>query len=184
MSASALCLPLPGHGQKNKAFFALVAHATSLDIVLPTAPEAPTSRQEGDVKPVSPDPCEASAAAPQDPSPSAAAIARVESLVTESALWPGALNLWKRFQTLDTGASPTSTGTNGTDAEARAASQDRPGKGLDDAPTDGPNLETLKFRASIVRDGRHPFNSVAASPRLGEAVSSANRGWSVDLKVR
>lgn len=183
MSASALCL-IPTAWTKNKAFFALVAHATSLDIVLPTAPETSTSQQEGDVKVVSPDPCEASTADPQDQSPSAAAIARVESLVAESPLWPGALNLWKRFQTLDTDESPTSMDANGADAEARAAAQDRPGKGRDDARTDGPNLETLKFRASIVRDGQHPFNSVAASPRLGEAVSSVNRRWSVDLKVR
>ena len=169
---------------ESKAFFALVAHATSLDIVLSTDPETSTSWQEGDVKPVSPDPCEASAAAPQDPSPSAAALARVESLVTKSALWPASLNLWKRFQTFDTGASPTSMITDEPDIEPRAAAQYRPGKGRDDAPTDGPNLETLKFRASIVRDGQHPFNSVSASPRLGEAVSSVNRRWSVDLKVR
>lgn len=99
----------------------------------------------------------------------------MESLVTDSVLWPAALNLWKRFHTLQTGALPTNMGT---------AAQDRPGKEHDDAPTDGPGLEALKFRASVVRDGQHPFNSVAASPRLGEAVSSVNRGWSVDLKVR
>ncbi|CAM9275996.1 unnamed protein product [Laminaria digitata] len=158
-----------------QGFFALVAHATSLDIVLPATPDTATSRQEGDAEPVSPDPCEASTTTPQDPSPSSAAVAlaRVESLVTESVLWPAALNLWKQFHTLQTGALPTNMGT---------AEQDRPGKEHDDAPTDGLDLEALKFRASVVRDGRHPFNSVAASPRLGEAVSSVNRGWSVDLK--
>ena len=116
----------------------------------------------------------------------------MESLVTDSDLWPAALNLWKRFRTFETRALPTATdvGTDGADKKTVEVAPGRPGKGHhDSAPTDrptdgGPTLEALKFRASVVRDGRHPFNSVQASPRLGEAVSSVNRGWSVDLKVR
>eukprot|EP00904_Undaria_pinnatifida_P005378 jgi/Undpi1/1970/HiC_scaffold_12.g05357.m1 len=114
----------------------------------------------------------------------------MESLVTDSDLWPAALNLWKRFRTFETRALPTATdvGTDGADKKTVEVAPGRPGKGHhDSAPTDrptdgGPTLEALKFRASVVRDGRHPFNSVQASPRLGEAVSSVNRGWSVDLK--
>lgn len=47
----------------------------------------------------------------------------------------------------------------------------------------GVDVTRLKFRFSVVRDGRHPFGSVEASPRLGGAVWTVNPGWTVNLKV-
>lgn len=164
-----------------EGLFALVAHATSLDIGLPTSP--PDSR-----------PCASEAAQVEDPEPSEAALARLESLVAGAPLWPAAINLWKRFSTSQ--AQPVAAAA----ADAREASSsetretrehltldrlEEKGAGDRDASqvVGVVDVTRLKFRASVVRDGKHPFGSVEASPRLGGAVWSVNQGWTVDLKV-
>lgn len=198
-------MSLPVHllnARHTKGLFALVAHATSLDIGLPTTtPEteegcprnaAPTSTTS-DSQP------RASEAAPaKDPDPSEAALARLESLVTAAPLWPAAVNVWKRFSATQTqSVTAAATGAReGSTLETREnLALDRPGeKRTEDGDGDRDegvsqavgvvDVTRLKFRASVVRDGKHPFGSVEASPRLGGAVWSVNRGWTVDLKVR
>lgn len=132
----------------------------------------------------------ASGAAPaEDPHTTEAALARLESLVTDSPLWPAAINVWKRFkvsQARSTEAAAAGAGdVSGTEPRDCPA-LGRPGQEEEDAPRPVGDIDVagLKFRASVVRDGQHPFSSVEASPRLGGAVWSVNRGWTVDLKVR
>lgn len=124
--------------------------------------------------------------AESESSPARVALAHIESLVTESLLWPGAVDVWKRFKDFEQSGPPDVRGGD-------SAKMEEPGTGLLDArnehagaemPVVECDVKRLKFRASVVRDGSHPFNCVMASPRLGEAVWSANRGWTVDLQVR
>lgn len=160
-----------------QAFFALIAHATSLDIVLPNEPLPPVdSALPATHESASETRRDALPTASDDLTPSRIALARVESLVTSSTLWPAALQIWKRFKDSDVCVSSPIIGS----------SSEVEGKGVKDRshPNREVDLQALKFRASVVRDGRHPFNSVEASPRLGSAVWAVNRGWTVSLKVR
>lgn len=115
-------------------------------------------------------------------SSSATDIARLESLVTASSLWPAAINVWKRFKSFELGAPQTGVGANSTGESEPVLGQ--PIGGNEGAHTTGADVKALKFRASVMRDGLHSFRSVEVSPRIGEAVWSVNPGWTVDLKVR
>lgn len=166
--------------------FALVAHASSLDIVLPAAPGSESHRVSPENATPSKSDHKPETEAESESSPAKVALARVESLVSESPLWPAAVDVWKRFKDFEQSAPPHVTGGD-------SAKMAEPETGLVDTrnvhaeaemPVVECDVDKLKFRASVVRDGSHPFNCVIASPRLGEAVWSANRGWTVDLKVR
>lgn len=108
----------------------------------------------------------------------------VESTVSGSTLWPAARAVWKRFITRKNSVVPAhervSSSCDGEHEEDQSAEDFLSPAGTGSKELD---LMSLRFRASVVRDGRHAFNSVDASPRLGGAVLSANPGWSVDLKV-
>lgn len=179
-----------------KALFALVAHDESLDIGLLSKPAGaggdplrivvePTATADSQQR--------ASEATPaQDPNQPEAALARLESLVTGSTLWPAAVDVWKRFHTSQTqpamaAAATTAGGANSSDLTEhsgldRHAEKVAGGEHVSQAAA-GVDVTRLKFRCSVVRDGKHPFGSVEASPRLGGAVWSINPGWTVDLKV-
>lgn len=133
----------------------------------------------------------------EDPSPLEAALVRLESLVTGAPLWPVAVNVWQRFRAAQTRRSAQASeamvtkasGASGIDEQPEHSALNRPrdeGMRREDAShaVGDVDLIRLKFRCSVVRDGRHPFGSVEASPRLGAAVSSVHSGWTVDLKVR
>lgn len=180
-----------------KALFALVAHEESLDIGLPTnsadVGESPLRNVESTAMPDSQE--RVSEAAPaKDPNPSEAALARLESLVTEAPLWPAAVNVWKRFRTSEAqpsvaaAAAAANAGGESSTGLTEHVGLDRmveeeTGDGGASQAVGGVDVTRLKFRFSVVRDGRHPFGSVEASPRLGGAVWSVNPGWTVDLKV-
>lgn len=169
--------------------FSLVTHAASLDIVLPTnvpgnelhrvpLEQLNTASKSDDDSDAETESCK---------SPAQVALAHVESRVTESPLWPAAVSVWKRFKDFEQSTPPADV------RGADRAEKEEPETGLFDAthqnadakvPAVECDVKKLKFRASVVRDGSHPFNCVDASPRLGEAVWSANRGWTVDLTVR
>lgn len=181
----------------SKALFALVAQDESLDIGLPTNPPGAAGDPPRDVESTAtPDSQQGgSEAAPaKDPNPSEAALARLESLVTEAPLWPAAVNVWKRFRTSEAQPSVaaaaaaaggvSSTGLTENGGLDRLAKEETGDGGASQAVGGvGVDVTRLKFRFSVVRDGRHPFGSVEASPRLGGAVWSVNPGWTVDLKV-
>ena len=180
--------------RKSKALFALVVHEESLDIGLPALPINPAGAGGDPLRNVEStavtDSLErASEAAPaKDPSPTEAALARLEYLVTEAPLWPAAVNIWKRFRTSETPPPVVETGGVSNTGLAEHVSVDRmateeTGDGVASQAGDGVDVTRLKYRFSVVRDGRHPFGSVQASPRLGGAVWSVNPGWTVDLKV-
>lgn len=174
---------------RTKALFALVAHAPGLDIGRPTIepPAIGTAPPGAEVTTPDYDPYCVSEIAPEETSPLEAALARLESLVISSLLWPAAINVWKRFRDFEENISPVKGINNGGIAGAQQTGAHQPGatSGNTHACTVADaNVKTLKFRASVVRDGLHPFNSVDAAPRLGGAVWTVNPGWTVDLKVR
>ncbi|CAM9165123.1 unnamed protein product [Ectocarpus sp. 12 AP-2014] len=164
-----------------QGLFALLAHSASLDIVKSprqaaesTGTSAPQERVPG-------------AAPAEDPNTTEAALARLESLVTDSPLWPAAIDVWKRFKVSQARSTEAAAAGAGdvSDTEPRdCPALGQPGQEEEDAPRPVGDIDVagLKFRASVVRDGQHPFSSVEASPRLGGAVWSVNRGWTVDLK--
>ncbi|CAM9255107.1 unnamed protein product [Ectocarpus sp. 12 AP-2014] len=164
-----------------QGLFALVAHTASLDITK-------SPRQAAESTETSAPQQMASGEAPaEEPNKTEAALARLESLVTDSPRWPAAINVWKRFkvsQARSTEAAAAGAGdVSGTEPRDCPA-LGRPGQEGEDAPRPVGDIDVtgLKFRASVVRDGQHPFSSVEASPRLGGAVWSVNRGWTVNLK--
>ncbi|CAM9093497.1 unnamed protein product [Ectocarpus fasciculatus] len=164
-----------------QGLFALVAHSASLDITRSPRPAAGST-------PISTPQQTASRAAPaEDQNTTEAALARLESLVTDSPLWPAAVNVWKRFKVSQArstkAAAADAGGVSGTE-QRECPALDQSGQEEEDAsrPVGDIDVASLKFRASVVRDGQHPFSSVEASPRLGGAVWSVNRGWTVDLK--
>ncbi|CAN0069756.1 unnamed protein product, partial [Ectocarpus sp. 13 AM-2016] len=164
-----------------QGLFALVAHSASLDITK-------SPRQAAESTGTSAPQQMASGEAPaEEPNKTEASLARLESLVTDSPRWPAAINVWKRFkvsQARSTEAAATGAGdVSGTEPRDCPA-LGWPGQEGEDAPRPVGDIDvtSLKFRASVVRDGQHPFSSVEASPRLGGAVWSVNRGWTVDLK--
>eukprot|EP00903_Cladosiphon_okamuranus_P006217 g6110.t2 len=182
-----------------QALFALVAHSESLDIGLPT-PQAGAGgdpqNDESSSKSDSQGPASEAALA-KDPNPSEAALACLESLVIETPLWPAAVRVWKRFRASETqplvavAATASDAGRVGNTRLAEHDGLGRPAKeGAGGAGSNGDvshavgdvDVTRLKFRFSVVRDGRHPFGSVEASPRLGGAVCTVNPGWTVDLK--
>eukprot|EP00752_Nemacystus_decipiens_P012903 g11421.t1 len=172
-----------------QALFALVAHAESLDIGLPTNPPgAGGGLLRNHESAAIPDSQErASEAAPAtDSNCSEAALARLESLVTEAPLWPAAIKVWKRYRASETqrsvaasAADPVGVGSTRPREHVDLSRVAKEETSLDVGDVD---VTRLKFRFSVVRDGRHPFGSVEASPRLGGAVWSVNPGWTVDLK--
>lgn len=195
ISASFVCL---------QGLFALVAHATSLDIVLPaikmaspvpTSPEvtkiasSPSRDASGKLLTLKPSDAEGN-------NPAVVAIACIEALVRESPMWSGALQVWERFTEFEDGGSPSSStpvegrlqdastsicnGSPNTDQDKAHGTTESGGKTGGAVKRD---VTILKFRASVVRDGRHAFNSMDASPMIGGAVLIANPGWTVDLKA-
>lgn len=176
--------------------FALVAHAASLDIVLPSSSAPDSSRPDVTTtkSPLAGNPAETPSTETQEDDPAALAIARIESEITGSPRWPAALDVWRRFmkfeddddnrQSTNVGQASGVPGTGNNDADAGHGEKHSPGGGNNkERVTVKWNMETLKFRASVVRDGRHAFNSMEASPRLGGAVLIVNPHWIVDLKV-
>lgn len=122
--------------------------------------------------------------ASQGLSPSDVALNLIETTVKNSALWPAARAVWKRFMAHeDSMLGPEGATSASLDRREEASCEKNstivmnPGLGDKD-------VSTLKFRASVVRDGKHAFNSMGASPRLGEAVWAVNSGWTIDLKVK
>lgn len=180
-----------------KGLFALVAHATSLDIGLPTTPPDTgegCSRNGAPASTADSKPCASEVAPVRDPHSSEAALACLESLVTAAPLWTAAVNVWKRFSTSQAQQSVAAAAADAREACSSETGErlalDRPGdKETKDGGGDASHaigvvdVTRLKFRVSVVRDGQHPFGSVEAAPRLGGAVWSVNRGWTVDLKV-
>ena len=177
----------------------MVAQGTSLEIGLPTTsadsagdpPRDAESARTSDSRPSS-----AQTASVESSSPLEAALVCLESLVTAAPLWPAAVNAWQRFRASQARQpAPASEaveteagGISGIDQTAERSALHQPGdKGVRGGDASqhvcDVDLTRLKFRFSVVRDGRHPFGSVDASPRLGAAVSSVHRGWTVDLKV-
>lgn len=161
-----------------------MAHASSLDIVGDASPPKdrtapPPSGTSRDLRHASGDGAETLNGA----SPADRALEVLESTVVESTLWPGALGVWKRFIRNERVSKPDEGRKEGNvcpegqegDIETLCSATEL---GLDHL-----DVSALKFRASVVRDGRHAFNSMDTSPRLGAAVWTANPGWTVDLKV-
>ncbi|CAM9284243.1 unnamed protein product [Ectocarpus sp. 6 AP-2014] len=164
-----------------QGLFALVAHSGSLDITRNPRQAAESTATS------SPQKIASGAAPAEGPNTTEAALARLESLVTDSLLWPAAINVWKRFkvsQARSTEAAAAGAGGISGTQPRDCPALGRPGQEEEDAPRPVGDIDVagLKFRASVVRDGQHPFSSVEASPRLGGAVWSVNRGWTVDLK--
>lgn len=182
---------------KTQGLFALVAHSASLDIGLPATPTTDTGGEDSHIldtgsTSTSESPHCASDEAPAE-NPSEAALARLESLVTDAVLWPAATGVWKRFKQWEAEAAGVAAEIPpvGEDTEEQggrhailsqlARQRSEAGQAVREV---GLDVTSLKFRASVVRDGQHPFSSVEASPRLGGAVWSVNSGWTVDLKVQ
>ena len=158
-----------------------MAHASSLDIVVhdeaPGADDAlpgegPTSVGSRDVE----------GTAAETPARSEAALTLLESLVSESTMWPAAIDVWRRFRTAGAQDLATVQKSNGSAVGQMGLSQIGEDHGLSNAM--GAGVTKLKYRVSVIRDGKHPFKSFEVSPRLGGAVWDANPAWSVDLTVR
>ncbi|CAM9513419.1 unnamed protein product [Scytosiphon promiscuus] len=178
-----------------QGLFALVAHSASLDIGLPATQAADTGGEGSHLRDTAATSTSESlrdvSKDVQAESPTEAALARLESLVTDADLWPAAVNVWKRFKQweAETAAAEVTSTPNDIEEAIGHAVLGQPGQtSIEDGQTShavreiGIDVTSLKFRASVVRDGQHPFSSVEASPRLGGAVWSVNRGWTVDLK--
>lgn len=140
--------------------YALVAHAESLDIVLQEAPRDDNALLSK-----------------EDPGPAGPALDQLESLVTGSAMWPAAINVWRRFRAAEWRVSGS------VDSEADQAGLSRGEGEVGDSRTVMNDVKKLKYRVSVIRDGKHPFKSLDASPRLGGAVWDVNPAWTVDLTV-
>lgn len=161
-----------------------MAHASSLDIVGDASPPKgrtapPPSGTSRDLRHAGGDGAETL----NEASPADRALEILESTVVESPLWPGALGVWKRFLRSERVSKPQEGRKEGD-----VCPEGQEGKivtlgSATELGLDHPDISALKFRASVVRDGRHAFNSMDASPRLGAAVWTANPGWTVDLKV-
>lgn len=182
----------PSISRASKGLFALVAHGASLEIVLSTTAASAGADPPQDVEcaTVSGSLPRSSETAPaEDPSPLEAALVRLESLVTGATLWPAAVDVWQRFRAPAPEAVVADAGgVSGIVQPPEHTALNRPRDEemrVEDASqaVGDVDLKRLKFRFSVVRDGRHPFGSVEASPRLGAAVSSVHNGWTVDLKV-
>lgn len=170
-----------------QGLFALIAQAASLDIVVATPGGPVPSRLDGTImkSPLACSAAERPSGEIQEDDPAALAIGRIESEITGSPRWPAALDLWRRFMEFeDNDNSRQSTNVDNASGVGGIGKNDGAG-GSDDNErvTVKRDVETLKFRASVVRDGRHAFNSMEASPRLGGAVLTVNPHWTVDLKV-
>lgn len=174
---------------RTQGLFALVAHSSSLDIGLPTTPAADTGGEDSHLRDAAPASTPVSLLCVSEEAPvsdsTEAALARLEFLVSDAVLWPAAVDVWKRFKQsqAESAAAEITSAVHDVDAgEQRGQTKAEDEQGSQDVRE--LDVTSLKFRASVVRDGQHPFSSVEASPRLGGAVWSVNRGWTVDLKVR
>ncbi|CAM9424949.1 unnamed protein product [Choristocarpus tenellus] len=185
-----------------QSIFALVAQATSLDIALHSI-TAPLNPGSGDEIPVpGPDTTIINQQGIGRDAAKVTALDKIVSLVANSPLWPKAIHVWKQFMCQSRRHQSRTFGETepshinqrmgdgeieGKEAMRRAHiaaichSSDEDG----DKTKTNYKLEqgqTFSYRASVVRDGHHAFNSTKASARLGDAVGEANLKWTVDLK--
>lgn len=153
-----------------------MAHAESLDIVLLEAPRDDNALLNKE-DPKLAESLDTAREAQEHPVPAGPALARLESLVAGSTMWPAAINIWRHFRAAERRVSGS------VDSEADQAGLSRGEGEVGDSRTVMTDVTKLKYRVSVIRDGKHPFKSVEASPRLGGAVWDVNPAWTVDLTV-